>query len=357
MEEDELNMGVFGEGMEFNFNFTPPSEEDPIIDEPIADDPAKKNINTPIEDVSPEEVDEGDEQDEGSDEGSKSSSNLYSSLAAVVFEQGLLPSLDIEKDKIETVDDLVNVFKREQEIQAQVKVDEYLANIDVSKIAQSKKVIQDLSVITPDILKDNLELAKNLIYEDYINQGLDDKKATRMLKRLIDLGEEAILEDASDSLESLKEFETRKIEGEKIAYKQRIENEKAEQVELDKKLKETIYDSKELVAGFKPTKNIRDKVYKTMTEIIGKSPDGDFENKFMRERRENPLEFEARMYMFYELTNGFKDYSKLTTTAKSSAVKDLEQIARKSTIQDNGTPTWLQDSNSYDNLNGHILNI
>jgi hypothetical protein len=360
MEEDNLEMGMFDSGFELNTDFSidheafEDTEENEITDEDQGlDDPNKE---TTVEDESSEEVDsEEDDTDEGSED-SDSSSTLYSSLAAVIHEQGLLPSLNIDVDKIETIDDFVNAFKKEQEIQANAKLDEYIANIDVNQIAQSKQMIQSLESVTEDVLREDIELAKQLIYSDYINQGLDEKKATRLLTRLIDLGDEAILEDAQDSLESLKEYEARKIEYEKESYMQRLEESKAEQAKMDEYVKNTIYNTKEPLTGFTPTKALQDQVYKSITEIVGKSPDGVFENRFMRDRRENPIEFETRMYFLYELTNGFKDYSKLATSAKSSAVKDLEKIARRTKIKDNGTPTWMQDNDSYDNI-GSVLNI
>ncbi len=358
---EDLDMSLFSNNMELNIDYIP--EYDETLNSEDENDKdleinQNKDINDPVEDdENPEEVDEGDVEDEGNDEGGESSSNLYSSLATVVYEQGLLPSLDIEKTKIETIDDFVNAFKQEQEIQAQLKLDEYLANIDVNQIAQSKKAIENYSKITENDLSNDLNLAKQIIQQDYINQGLDEAKTNRMLRRLIDLGEDAIIEDAVESLESLKQFETKKIELEKESYKQRLENEKAEQFKLEEQLKKSIYESKNLINGFKPTKVIQDKVYKSITEIVGKSPDGTFENKFMRERRENPIEFETRMYHFYELTNGFKDFSKIATTSKSNAVKELEAIARKTKTLDNGTPLWAQDGNSYDNISGHVLNF
>lgn len=344
MEEDnELEMGLFDQDFNLNLDQLPEYEEQESTEE------VDENINV-TEDNSSEEVgDEEDVNDEGGDDeqSSDSSSNLYSSLASVVYEQGLLPSLDISNEKIESVEDLVNVFKREQEIQAKNILDEYISNLDVSKIAQSKQEIQSLGSITEDTLKEDLDLAKQLIYKDYINQGLGEKKASHLLKRLIDLGDDAILEDAVESLGSLKEFQSRQIELEKENSIKQLELERKEQIELEENLKKVIYENKEPLKGFKATKPIQDKVYKSITEIVGKSPDGIFENKFMKERRENPIEFEARMYYMYELTNGFKDYSKIATAGKSNAVKDLEKIAKSTKIQDNGVPTWSQDPNSY----------
>lgn len=366
MEEENLNMGMFGEGMELNIDFNPfqdhlENTEEEII-KPVfeGDQEDTDEQDNAVESEDSEEVDgEEDGQDEGSDDDDaegKSSSD-FTSLATVLHEQGLLPSLDIEKDSVKSIDDFINVFKKEQEIQAQLKLQEYIDHLDIEQIAQSKKNISDLSQITSEVLKDNLELAKTIIYEDYLNQGIDENKAKRLLKRTIDLGEEAILEDAEDSLVSIKEFESRKIEAQKANIQKQIENERLEQDKIDKALKETIYEKKDLVNGYKPTKAFQDKVYKAITEIVGKSPEGVFENKFMKERRENPVDFETRMYYFYELTNGFKDYSKLTTSAKSNAVKDLEKIARKTSLKDNGTPIWMQDNQSYEGKGPVILNI
>ena len=361
MEDDnELGMGLFEGNQELNFNFALPdndnTEEEEINDNNInVDDTTLENDNH-VEDNSSEEVDEEDVEEEGS-EGSESSSNLYSSLAAFVHEQGLLPSLDIDLKDIKSADDFANVFNKELDIQAELRLNDYLANLDLNKIGIAKKDINDLNSIDENVLKNDIDLAKRIIYDDYLNQGLDEKKANRMLNRLIDLGEDAILEDAEESLQSLKEFKTREIEKETNSYKERLEAEKVNQVKLDEQMKKTIYESKDLISGLKPNKSLQDKVYKSINDIVGKSPDGTFENKFMKERRENPLEFEIRMYHFYELTNGFKDLSKISTTAKSSAVKDLEKIARQTKLKDNGTPLWQQDANTYSNFSGHVLNL
>lgn len=360
MEDDnELGMGLFEGNQELNFNFAIPeddnTDEEENTDNIGVEDTTLEN-NNHVEDDSSEEVDEEDVEDEGGD-GGESSSNLYSSLAAFVHEQGLLPSLDINLKDIKSADDFANVFNKELDIQAELRLNNYLENLDLNKIGVAKQEIKDLNTLNVDILKNDIDLAKRIIYDDYLNQGLDEKKANRMLNRLIDLGEDAILEDASESLESLKEFKAREIERETQSYKERLEADKIQQAKLDEQMKKTIYESKDLIAGLKPNKALQDKVYKSINDIVGKSPDGTFENKFMKERRENPLEFEIRMYHFYELTNGFKDLSKISTTAKSSAVKDLEKIARQTKLKDNGTPLWQQDANTYSNFSGHVLNL
>lgn len=357
MEDENLEMGMFDNpNIKLNFNFD--NEDEPEYDD-ITDDNISfdETIDAVEEDDIPEDVDSDDvDEDSEPDDDVESSSNLYSSLTKVIHEQGLLPSFDIEKTKIENLDDFVLAMKAEQDTQVQLKLDEYISNLDVSEIVQSKKVIENLSNISEDSLKSDIALAKSIIQEDYANQGLDIKKIDRHIKRLIDLGEDAILEDASESLESLKEFQNRKIESQRNAYLENIENEKVKQAEIDIEIKKNIYERQDLITGLKPNKVLQDKVYKSINDIVGKSPEGDFENKFMRDRRMNPIEFETKMYYIYELTNGFTDYSKLTQSAKSSAVSDLEKIARKTSVKDNGVPIWAQDSQSYSNKK-MILNI
>lgn len=365
MEEEKLEMGMFGQDFELNFDFDNPNpfiqENENEEDDDLENEDPLKNTNDTIEDEDPEEVDSEDDDpvegdDDENEDDSSSSSNLFSSLANVLHEQGLLPSLDLKSEKIENVEDFTNAFRKELDVQAQLKLDDYIANMDLEAVARSNQNLQNLNTITEDYLKENIEVAKNIIYNDYLNQGLDEQKASKLLNRIVRDGEEAILEESLDSLESLKAFEQRSVELEKENYQKQMEENAAAQLKFEEDLKKVIFDKQDLITGFKPTKALSDKVYKTINDIVGKAPDGQLENKFMRDRRMNPMEFEARMYYFYELTNGFTDYSKLTTKAKSSAIKDLEKAARKQTTKDNGIPLWSQDANSYGAF-GSELNI
>ena len=348
-EEDFLGMDAF------EIDGFPAFDDTELPDDFISDpEPQGEDDNDiekdTVENEGSESVDSGnDGSDEGSNDGDDdgdSSSNLYSSLAKVIHEQGLLPSLNPEDDKIETIDDFVNAFKRESEIIAQTKLDEYIANLDIDKIADNKTLLDNVAGIDEQVLRQDIDLAKSIIKQDYLNQGFDENRVNRLLNRLTDLGEDAILEDATESLESVKRHAQKQIDDERAAYDKRMADQAKEQAELDAKIKKTVFEQ-DLIQGLKPTKVMRDTVYKNMTEIVGKSPDGTLENAFLRDRRENPLEFETRMYYMYTLTNGFKDFSKLTNTSKSSAVSELERAFRTNKPIDNSTPVWMQDNDSY----------
>lgn len=362
MENEDFDMSLFGENdLELNYDdFTPEdleNEEEDNSSNDIDDDTTVDGDENDQEEVDGEEdeQDEGDEDDESNS--GDSSSNLYSSVAAVLHEQGLLPSLDIEKSEIKSVDDFVNIFKAEQFAQAKALAEDYLNNIDIEAIQRSKTEIQNLDSLTEDSLRENLEQAKNIIYQDYLNQGLEQTKVNRLLNRLIDLGEDAIIEEAKDSLVSLKEFNVRKIEEEKESYEKRLELEKQQQEKLEAEIKKNIFERKDLIKGYTLNKTVQEKIYKSMNEIVGKSPEGVYENRFMRERRMNPIEFDTKMYAIFELTDSFNDLSKLLSNGKSKAINELEKAFKKGSFKDTGAPSWMTDKDSYDIGIGDELNF
>lgn len=346
--EDEDLMSIFSNGQELNFDSqfinTDENDNDNVDTEDVDTDNDIKTIEG--EDSEDVDSDEGDGS-EGDDSDDDSSPNLYSSISDVLFEQGLLPSLESSKE-IKTVDDFTNALKVEIENQTKLRVDEYLSNLDLEKIATSQKNLIELDSITEDYLKDNLETAKDIILRDYINQGLSEDRARKMLRKTIDLGEDVIIEEALESKESLKVFESKQATLELQRVEQDKINQAKEQEKIDNSIKQFIFDSKEVIKGIPNTKAISDKVFKTMTEVVAKNPQtGELENKFMNDRSKNPIEFDTKMYYLYELTNGFSDLSKIKTVATSSATKNLEKAIRKVKFEDNGTPGYLTDPASY----------
>jgi len=359
MEEEDL-MSIFGSSTELNFDdniIIDNDNDDEDITDPNLDLDDDKNIK-PIEgDDDPENVDGDEDNDnEGDDSDDDSSPNLYSSISNVLFEQGIIPSLE-SSDNIKTAEDFVEVFKKEIDVQAQQRLETYLDNLDLEQIAVSKKAQLELEIIDEDYLKDNIEVAKDIILRDYLNQGLSEDRAKKLLRKTIDLGEDMVIEDALESTQSLKEFEKRVEAQERVKYQQTLIDQAAEQEKINNSIKNTIYNSKEVIAGVANTKALQDRVFKSMTEVVAKDPNtGEMQNKFMQSRSANPIEFDTKMYYLYELTNGFTDLSAISKTVTSKAVKNLESVLRKTKFEDNGTPAYLQDPASYSGF-GSELNL
>lgn len=346
MEDENDLMSLFSSNQELNFSIDNDENDDSIID----DDTDNENINNDTIDEnvdSQEGVDGENDNGEGDDSDDESSPNLYSSISAVLFEQGILPSLE-SSDSIKSSDDFVNAFKQELEIQSNLKANAYLETLDLEKIATHRKDSVALDNINEDYLKSNLEIAKDIILRDYINQGLSEDRARKQLRKAIDLGEDVIIEEALESVDSLKEFNLRQEEQVKLDAQKQYVLQQEEQRQIEENVKKQIFNSSEIIKGISNTKILQEKVYRSMTEIISKNPNtGELENKFIKDRNLNPIEFDVKMYYLYELTNGFKDLDNISKTVNSKAVKKLETTLRKTKFEDSGAPGFLQDPESY----------
>lgn len=371
--EEKFEMSLFDDSLELNLDYVPEeiteeqeaqeedqenTEETEIETEETVDNKQKDNLD---EDESSEEVVEEEEAEEGEDD---SPNNLYSSFATVLNEQGLLPSLDLENTKVENLDDLTVALKSEINEQVKTYLTEKLGvngyealekGISLLEYQQYEDNVDTLDSITEDQLSEDLELSKKLIEQDYLAQGIDKTRVNRLLKKIIDAGEESIIEDAKESLTSLKALEAKRIE--KLAEDKQAAIQKQQQLQekIDNDLKNSIYNKQEFIEGLEVNKAIKDKVYKGITTIIGKSPSGVPENKLMKDRREDPIEFDSKLYYLYEITNGFKDFSKIVQKSKTSASKQLEKQLRNTKFETSGKPTFLSDPDSYGGVGSELV--
>lgn len=375
MYDDNIGMDLFGEqSLEVNFDelstFQENSEEQEDSEENndnnIDDSQESDDTNNQSEDQDSdsESVAEEDDQDEGSE--GNDSPNLFSSVANVLKEQGLLPSLDIAENKIESVEDLANAMKAEAESLAKSTIIEKIGEegyeyinkgISVDEYNAYKTTADVLNTITEDSLSEDIELGKKVIYQDYINNGISETKASKLIDRLSELGDDSILEDAKESLVNVKNFNKAELDNKAADIAAQNALIEKQQEEVEKQLKKSVYDTKELIKGQTINKVFQDKVYNSMTKIVGKSPDGNSENALMRQRREDPVDFDTKLYYVYELTKGFKDFSKFTASAKSSAIQDMERALQNNSINNSDVPNFLQDNESYSDGLGAEINF
>lgn len=371
--ENNLDMSLFQDAdLELNLELPEIDMTDINFDDEDNQDDVELNDPTPPpgENIEEDNLGEGDDpevvaEEEGQEgEESQDNSPIYSSFATVLSEQGLLPSVDLQNTKIENVDDLTNVFKTEianqvrQELINKVGEDGVEAlekGITLAELQAYNQTTEALESITAEQMQGNIELAKQVILQDYINQGIDQARAMRILNKSIDAGEDALLEDAMESLESIKAYEQLRLE--KVAEERQAQQAAfaKEQEKIDNDLKNSIYKSDEYIKDIKVSKAMQDRVYQSITKIVGMSPDGIAENKLMQQRRENPIEFDTKLYYLYELTNGFSDFSKLVTKSASKATTQLERALRQNRFESGGNPSFTDDPESYGGIGSELV--
>ncbi len=364
MGEDELGMNLFL-GDDFY------EEDEPINndDNKTGNNPVINNDDEPIEDDSPEGVDgddtEGNDTNEEDDDDNISSPPLYKSLASVLHEQGVLTSVESsDLEKVESVQDLADLITKEvkskelsdlTDLQKEA-VEAFRNGVDLEFFQKQKSVESQLDSITEEILNEDQNLRQQIIYQDFINQGFSEEKAKRLTDRSIAADDD--IEDAKEALESIKN-------NLKENYKQELENKKLEKEKFEReykerqeKLKNKILKSEEIIPGYKVNDVIKKQVYKNMIEPVSKNPNtGADENSLMKEQRENPDEFSAKLYFVYTATKGFTDFSFFGKKEKNKAINDLERALKNNQhVITGGDPSFIDDGDASDFVVGDKLN-
>lgn len=341
---DEKNNLISFDG-DFNMDvFTVPemTEEESKIDDELSQKQIEEVQN--IDDESSEEIEEikesgdldksdEDEQEEKvaadkSDEGEGSSSNIYTSFANVLVEKGILSSP--ESDKIKSVDDLVSIINSEvsnrefADLNDQQKT--YLQalrnGVPDLETREHLSIMNELTSIDDVMLSDNQELRKELIKQDFIEQGMAIERAEKLTKRSIELGED--LEDAKDALTSLKTIKEKTYKEKlKQSEQAKIKQQEDETAQMTK-LKESVTSTEEIVPGMKISEAQKTKLFSQMTKPVGKVGN-QLVNEVQKARIENPIDFEIKLNYIFQITNGFKDFSKLVKQSKTKAIKELDK--------------------------------
>ena len=328
----------------------------------------EQNTNTDSEEpLVSESVATENPSTEGDDD-AKSSPTIFSSTAKVLHEQGLLPSYDANDTKLESADDFASFINKELDTQLKAKMVEKVGEkgyefiekgVSLEEAVKFKQNMDSLDNIGEDQLSEDLELSKKIILQDAVNQGMSEARATKYLSRLTDLGDEAIVNEAKESLEGVKEYVQQEAQRVADANAATIDNNNKALAKEQDDFKKSIYDTKTIGDNITFDRNFQDKVMKSINTVVGNDDQGNPENQLLNDRRTNRVEFDTKLYYIYELTKGFKDFSAFTSSGRSSAVQDLERAMQnvQHTNVGAGSANFSSDPDSYDSILGDDINI
>ncbi len=290
--------------------------------------------------------DKGENQEEDEDTGNapeedeeSPSAESLRSYASALREQGVLPNFDPENDKIETAEDLTSLVNKEIES----SVEQYKNSVDdltrdlieaaeqgvpLDEYKESISRQQNVMGIKDEDLENDTDLQKNIIKREFLERGFSEDKAEKHAERSFDTGDNE--EDAKDALKTIKETEEKKKEELKEKSKKDKERQEKEQKEKIENIKNKIDNTKEVIPGVKASNTLKDKAFKSMTTVVDKDENGNPMNAMMAERKKDPESFDTKLHLIYQLTDGFKDWSKVNKSAKTDATKELEETLSSS---------------------------
>ena len=317
--QDEID-SLFTDSIE---NDEPSKEE---TQEDTKDPPEKKKEESKTTEVDIDELFDSPEgvsseenieekEDTTPDKGSTSPNKLYSSIAKAFAEEGIFPDLDDEAiSNVKSPEDLRDLV--EQQIKSglderQKRIDEALnAGVETTTIKRYESTINYLDSITEEALSsettDGEKLRKQLIYQDYINRGFSQRRATKEVQKAIDNGTD--IDDAKEALQGTKEFF-------KAQYKTLIDDAKREEaleIEERKKqaaeLKDSILSDKKVFGDLEVDNNTRKKIYENISKPVYKDNEtGELYTAIQKYEMENRTDFLKYIGLVYTLTDGFKN--------------------------------------------------
>lgn len=313
----------------------------------------------------PESVGSGkdNKEQEGtpSDKGS-TSPNFYSSIAKALSEEGVFPDLDETKlSEIKSPDDFRNLV--EEQIKSnlderQKRIDEALAlNIEPSEIKRYEDTINYLNSLKEEDILDEGEkgekLRKNLIYQDFRNNGYDHERALREVNKSFNGGTD--VEDAKEALKSNRVHFKKSYDALIEDARKEREEEVKERKEQAEKLKSSIFNDKNVFGDIVLDKNTRQRVYDSIAKPVFKDPEtGELLTAIQKYESENRTDFLKYVGFFYTMTDGFKNLDNLVKDKvrkeKKKGLIELEHTLNNTARTPGGSLNFaggVNDSDSY----------
>ena len=274
-------------------------------------------------------------------EGSKSQgssptdTNFYSSIAEALKEEGVLQ--DLTSEDIEKIKDNVSFKKtKKKQISAGMneqerRIKEALdSGVQTNVIQNYENTIGFLNSVDKASIEDESQkgqvLRKQLIFQDYLNRGYSEEKAKRELSKSLNAGTD--IQDALDALQGNKQHFNnqyqeliRENKQKEIDYKETIQKQADE-------LKKSIMEDREIFEGVEIEKDMRQKIYDSISKPVYKTDDGQYFNNIQKYERENKQDFMKKIGFLFAYTDGFKNLDKIikpkVNKKVNSALKDLE---------------------------------
>lgn len=262
---------------------------------------------------------------------------LYSSIAKALRDDDILHLGDDEIAAVKDNEGLGELF--EKEIQSRLddkqrRIDSALrSGVQPDTVRTYENTIEYLNNIDDDLLsgedEESENVRKQLIYSDLVNRGYSQDKANRELKKSIDSGSD--VDDARDALDALRKYYKAAYDNLVANAKQRKDKAAAQQKKAVETLRKMTVDNDSFEAGgVKLDKAMRQRIFDATQKPVYRDESGTLLSAVQKLQREDPLEFAKQIGMWYVLTDGGKDWGKLSSgAAKRGRHEAMKELAGK----------------------------
>lgn len=354
---------------EFSFDFSSgllsPEEAEKLFDEkkplqemneePAEEEQEQKETPTEENESSSEKVGQEEEHEENaiSPQGDGSSPSIYSSIATALKNDGIFPEFsDEELSAVTTPEAFGELF--EKAIQSKMderqrRIDQALGNgIAPDTVKMYEQTLAYLGSVNDEAISDEGEqgenLRKQLIFNDLLNRGYSQEKATKEVEKSFKSGSD--IDDAKDALEALRTFYQNGYDKIQKEAKEKTENMKKARQQDEAKFRKMILEDDIVLGETKLDKKTRQSVFDAVSKPVYKDPDtGQLLTQVQKFQKENPMEFLKQIGMWFVLTNGGKDFSGLSKqqviAEKNKGIRELERKINSSAFDSDGSLKYM----------------
>ena len=182
----------------------------------------------------------------------------------------------------------------------QDNVEEGVPLEDLLKVDRAKLTYNSIS---EDVLREDSELQKKIAREYYKETTrFSDSRIDKEIERLDQLGD--LSEETIGYLSELKNITEQKEEGLRNLAKQQQEQARAQQLQILEDFQNTLKSTKEVIPGLPVNDVTKDKIYKSLTTVVGIDEYGNPLNNIAMARSTDPIGFEIKLAYLFEITKG-----------------------------------------------------
>lgn len=292
--------------------------------------------------------------DTSKDSSSALSPKFFSSLVQALKEGGILELEEVKPDDVKSQEDFYDIMK--QSIKQSEYSDlndsqkQYLEllrdGIPAEEVIDHLRTDQEYNSITDEEIEseESNDLRRNIITAGFISKGIDPKKASKLVDKIFNDGED--VQEAKDSLKELKLAEKETIESKRIQLVEQKKNtEKADKIAMET-LNKLAKETKEVIPGLQIPINVRNSIVKGLTTPVGyneRNQPLDIISKYLHD---NPIEGRFKLAYLLTVTDNFSKMNVLENkAAKKEAFKQIENLMK---VRENEGASSIDDDGGFD---------
>ena len=234
--------------------------------------------------------------------------NLFSSITRILRDKGVFP--DLSDDAVDGIQDeaaleklfedkVSNMFDERQK-RLEKALNSGATSEEVQNYEKALNVLQylDNKSTYDTLLKEGDEgenLRKQVMYQDYINRGFSEERATKLVEKSLADGTD--IEDAKEAFESCHDFYKNHVDSVQKQFEARKKQLQDNEEKQYNNLKKHILDTDSFYDGIKVDKATRQKAYDSITKPVYKDDEGNYLTALQKYQRENPMEFMENVAM------------------------------------------------------------